>query len=48
MDVLLADVSFKNRQNSTISKPKADVHNINAHNNFGENPLIFSKVIIQK
>ena len=45
MDVLLADNSVKNRWNPAISNPKADVHNINAHTKFGENPLIFTKVI---
>ena len=48
MDVLQADNSVKNRWNSTICNPKADVHNINAHTKFGENPLIFTKVIVQK
>ena len=44
--VLQADNSVKNGQISPMSKPKADVHNINAHTKFGENQLIF--VIVQK
>ena len=48
MDVLRADDSVKNGRNSTISNPKADVHNINAYTKFGENPLILTKVIVQK
>ena len=49
-DVLRADNSVKNVRNSPISNPKADVHNINAHRptQFGENPLLFTKVIVQK
>ena len=31
-----------------ISNPKADLHNMNAQTEFGENPLVFTKVIIQK
>ena len=31
-----------------ISNPKPDLHNINAHTNDGENPLIFTKVKIRK
>ena len=41
MDVLRAD-------NSVKKQTKADVHNNNAHTRFGENPLIFTKVIVQK
>ena len=40
-----ADNFVENRQNSTISNPKADVYNINAQTEFGENPLKFSKGI---
>ena len=31
-----------------ISNPKPDLHNINAHTKFGENPLMFTQVIIRK
>ena len=43
-----ADNSIKNWQSLSISDPKADVQNINVHTKFGENPLIFTKVIVQK
>ena len=45
--VLRVDNSVKNGWNLPISYPEADVHNINAHK-FGENPLIFTKVNVQK
>ena len=48
MDVLRADNCTKWMKFAQISSPKADVHNSNAHTKFGENPLMFSKVIIQK
>ena len=48
MYVLRADNSVKTGHNSPISNLKADVRNINAHTKFGENPLIFTKVIVQK
>ena len=35
-------------QNLPISNPKPDLHNINAHTKFGENPLMFTQVIIRK
>ena len=38
----------KNRRNLPISNPKPDLENINAHTKFGENPLIFTKVIVRK
>ena len=31
-----------------MSNPKADLHNINAHIKFGENPLRFTQVIFLK
>ena len=34
--------------NFPISNPKLDLYNINAHTKFGENPLMFTKVIIWK
>ena len=35
-------------QNLPISNPKPDLHNINAHTKFDENPFMFTQVIIQK
>ena len=43
-----ADNSVKIRRNLPISNPKPDLHNINAHTKFGENPLVFTQVIIWK
>ena len=42
----MADNAVKNLQNLPISKPKPDLPNINSHTKFGENPLIFTQVII--
>ena len=47
MDVLRANNSVQNGQNLPISNPKADVYNINVHTKFGENPFIFTKVILK-
>ena len=43
-----ADNSVKIWRNLPISDSKPDLHNINAHTKFGENPLMFAQVIIQK
>ena len=48
VDVSRADNSVKNKQNLPISNSKPDLHNINAHAKFGEIPLTFTQVIIQK
>ena len=48
MGVSRADNSIKNRRNLPISNHKPDLHNINAHTKFGENPLTFTQVIIRK
>ena len=48
MGVSQADNSIKIWWNLPISYPKPDLHNINAHTKFGENPLIFTQVIIRK
>ena len=48
MGVSWADNSIKIWRNLPISNPKTDFHNINAHTKFGENPLIFTQVIIRK
>ena len=34
----------KIRRNLPISNPRPDLHNINAHTKFGENPLMFTRV----
>ena len=43
-----ADNSVTIWRNLPISNPKPDFHNINAHTKFGENPLMFTQVIIRK
>ena len=48
MGVSRADNSEKIWRNLPISNPKPDLHNINAHTKFGENSLMFTKVIIRK
>ena len=48
MGVSRADNSVKNWRNLPISNPEPDLHNINAHTKFGENPLMFTQVIIWK
>ena len=35
-------------RNLPISKSKPDLHNINTHTKFKENPLMFTQVIIRK
>ena len=41
-------ISVKIWRNLPISIPKPDLHNTNAHTKFGENPLMFTQVIIRK
>ena len=48
MGMSRAGNSVKIWQNLPISNPKPDLHNINAHTKFGENPLMFTQVIIRK
>ena len=48
MGVSRADYSIKIWRNLPISNPKPDLHNNNAHTKFGENPLMFTQVIIRK
>ena len=48
MGVSQASNSVKILRNLPISNPKPDLHNINAHTMFGENPSMFSKDIIRK
>ena len=47
MDVFRADNTVKNLRNLPISNPKPDLQNINAHTEFGVNPLTFTQVIIR-
>ena len=42
------DNTVKNELNLPISNQKLDLHYINAHTKFGENPLIVAKVTIWK
>ena len=48
MGVSRAGNSVKILRNLPISNPKPDLHNNNAHTKFGENPLMFTQVIIGK
>ena len=48
MGVSRADNSIKIWRRFPISNPKPDLHNINAHTKFGENPMMFTQVIIWK
>ena len=41
-------ITVKNWQNLAISNPKPYFYNINAHTTVGENPLIFTQVIVWK
>ena len=41
-------ITVKNSSSLPISIPKADLYNVNAHSKFGENPLIFTQVIVWK
>ena len=47
MGMSQTDNSVKFWRNLPISNPKPDLHNINAHTKFGENPL-FTQIIIWK
>ena len=48
MGVSRADNFVKNWRNLPISNPTPELHNINALPKFGENPLLFTQVIIRK
>ena len=48
MGMTQADNSVKNWRNLPISNPKPDLYIINAYTKFGENPLMFTQVIIRK
>ena len=48
MGVSRAGNSVKIGQNLPISNPKPDLLNVNAYSKFGENPLLFTHVIVRK
>ena len=48
MDKSRADNSLRIWWNLPISNHNPDLHNIKAHTKYGENPLMFTQVIIQK
>ena len=48
MGVSWADYSVKILRHWPISSPQLNLHSINAHTTFGENPLMFTHVIIRK
>ena len=48
MGVSPTDNSVKIWWNLPISNPKPELHSINAHTKFGENPLMFTEIIIRK
>ena len=48
MGVSRADNSVKKWRNLPISNPKPDLFNVNAYSKFGENPLLFTQVIVRK
>ena len=48
MGMSRADNSVKIWRNLSISNPKPDFLNVNAYNEFGENPLLFTEVIVRK
>ena len=47
-DLTRADNTVKNWLNLPTNNPKPDLHNINAHTKFGDNPLTFTQVIVRK
>ena len=44
----LGQITVKIWRNLPISNTKADLHDINTHTKFGENPLMFTQIIIRK
>ena len=48
MGVSRADNSVKISRNLSINNAKPDLLNVNAYSKFGENPLLFTQVIVQK
>ena len=48
MGMSRADNSVKIWWNLPINNPKPDLLNVNAYNKFGENPLLFTQVIVRK
>ena len=48
MGVSRAGNSVKIRLNLSISNPKPDLLNVNGYSKIGENPLLFTQVIVWK
>ena len=48
LQIYCGQITVKTGRNLRISNPKADLHNIIAHTKFGETPLTFIKVFVQK
>ena len=48
MGMSRVDNSVKIWRNLAISNPKPDLLNVNAYSKFGENPLLFTQVIVRK
>ena len=48
MGIIQADNSVKISRNLPIRNPKPDLHDINTHTKFGEDPLMLTQVIIRK
>ena len=48
MGVSQADNSVKIQLNLPINNPNPDLLNVNAYSKFGENPLLFTQVIVWK
>ena len=48
MGVSRADNSVKIWRNLPISNPKPDLLIVNAYSKFGQNPLLFTQVIVRK
>ena len=48
MGVSRADNSVNILRNLSVSNPKPGLLNVNAYSKFGENPLLFTQVIVRK
>ena len=48
MGMSRADNSIKIWRNLPISNPKPDLLNVNVYSKFGENPLLFTQVMVWK
>ena len=47
MQICHRQITVKNRQNLPISNLQLDLHNINTHAKFGENPLVFTQYCLE-